>query len=422
MKTGTSSQCAQPSGSGVNHRDRLLTALRRRQPDRVPFAVSFAAAKQEEFSRRTGQTNPADFFDLDFRHVPVTRPRSLPDFSRYFQGRVPDWPDLRADDFHFEPFRGAASYCRMGTHLTAMNEWGEYRIYGDDEDYHTKICPLAGDGVSLADIEQYPLPDLSESYRYEGIPAAIQGIHTRGLAAVLSWEMTIFEKSWRIRGLEDLMMDLATNPAMVECLVQRVAEQTGLLAERYAAAGVDVIQLGDDIASQQGMMMSRHCWRRHLKPRMAAIIDRVKKANPNTLAFYHTDGSIEAVVPELIEIGIDVLNPIQPECNDISRLKKRFGQDIAFLGGIGVQTVMPFGTPQEVRSAVRQLIQDAGQGGGLLVAPAHLIEKDIPLENVEAFVQAVYELDSDRFMRLGRVGSGTYSGIFGERVWWRGIS
>jgi uroporphyrinogen decarboxylase len=375
----------------MNHRERLLTALHRRPPDRAPFSLGFAAAKYEEFVRRTGHTDPAEYFDLDFRHVPVKTPRRLPDFSRYFKGRVPDWLDTQAEDFLFVPFRGAASYCRMGPNRTALNEWGEYRIYGEDEDYHAKVFPLAGESLTLSDVERFPLPDLSEPYRYEGIREKIDELHARGLAAVLGWEMTIFEKAWRIRGLEEMMVDFVTQPALVECLVERVAEQTGALAERYAALGVDLIQFGDDIASQQGMLMSLRHWRRFLKPRMAQIIARVKRANPHTLAFYHSDGNVEAVVPDLIEIGVDVLNPIQPECVDIPRLKQRFGKDLSFWGGIGVQSVMPFGTAQEVRAAVQKLMADAGAGGGLVIATAHVIEKDIPWENVEAFVGAAHD-------------------------------
>ena len=373
----------------MKHRERILAALRREEPDRIPMGVHFAATKYEEFVARTGQTDTSAYFDLDYRHVPVKAPRALPDYNRYFAGRAPDWPDMTAPGFALRPFRGSPSYFVMGPQHTALNEWGEYRVYGDDEDYHRKIYPLDGPDCTIADVEAYPLPDLTEAYRYEGIAEAIRALHGRELAAVLSWEMTIFEKAWRIRGMEALMMDFTENSALVECLMERIAERTGYLARRYAELGVDIIQFGDDIASQQGMMMSLRHWRKYIKPRMAGIIAGIKAANPAVLAFYHSDGNIESVIPELIEIGIDVLNPIQPECLDSAALKRKFGGHLAFWGGVGVQTVMPFGAPAEVRAAVRRLIADAGQGGGLVVAPAHLIERDIPWENVIAFVEAV---------------------------------
>jgi uroporphyrinogen decarboxylase len=373
----------------MNHRERLLTAMRCREPDRVPYDIRLTAPKYDEFVERTGGTDPDDYFDLDYRHVTVRPPQSLPDYSRYFAGRVPDWPDMSAPDFRLQPWRGSTDYFVMGEHKTAMNEWGEYRIYGDARNYHQKVYPLGGDQCTMADIEAYPFPDLFAEYRYQGLEEEIRAIHERELAAVLFWEMTIFEKSWRIRGMEELMMDFIVNPDLVERLMDEVARRTGYLATRYAQAGVDIIQFGDDIGSQGAMMISPNTWRRFLKPRLAKIIADVKTANPDVLVFYHSDGSFNPVIPDLIEIGIDILNPIQPESMNIAKLKKLYGDRLSFWGGIGVQTTLPFGTPDDVQSAVKRLIEDAGGGGGLVVSPAHVIEPDVPWENVETFVEAV---------------------------------
>ena len=380
----------------MNHRERLLTALRHREPDRVPFDIEFTPSKYAEFVTKTGASDPYDYFELDYRHVPLKQPRSLPDFSRYFADRVPDWPDMSAPDFCLEPWRGSSNYFVMGAHKTAMNEWGEYRIYGDDGNYHRKVYPLDGPHCTVADVERYPYPDLFAEYRYEGVTEVVQRIHARGLAAVLLSSMTIFEKAWRIRGMEELMMDFILNPDLAERLLDEVARRTGYLALRYAQAGVDIIQFGDDIGSQRTMMISPKMWRKFLKPRMARIIAEAKAANPELLVFYHSDGNLEAVVPDLIEIGVDILNPVQPESMDIAELKRLYGDRLSFWGGIGVQTTMPFGTPEEVRASVKRLIQTASQGGGLVVAPAHVIEPDVPWENVEAFVQAV-----ERYGRYG---------------------
>jgi len=365
-----------------------LTSLRHREPDRIPFDIKLTAPKYDEFVERTGATDPYAYFELDYRYVTVKRPHSLPGFSRYFAGRVPDWPDMKSVDFRLEPWRGSTDYFVMGEHKTAMNEWGEYRIYGDARNYHRKVYPLDNPHCTIEDIEQYPYPDLFAEYRYEGVAEAIQAIKERGLAAVLSWEMTIFEKAWRIRGMEELMMDFIINPDIAERLLDEVARRTGYLALRYARAGVDIIQFGDDIGSERAMMISPETWRKFLKPRMAKIIAEVKAANPKLLVLYHSDGSFEPVIPDLIEIGVDILNPVQPESMDIAKLKKSYGHRLSFWGGIGVQTTLPFGTPDDVRTAVKRTIEVAAQGGGLVVSPAHLIEPDVPWENVEAFVEA----------------------------------
>jgi uroporphyrinogen decarboxylase len=376
----------------MQHRERLLAALRRQPFDRVPFDIRLTQPKAQELATRTGMRDPYAHFDLDYRPVPVAMPRHLPDFTRYFAGRVPDWPEMAGDGAAaLQPWPGASAYLTMGPHRTAMNEWGEYRIYGDGYEYHRKVYPLAGAECTVADVERYPFPDLFAEYRYEWVAQAIGALHTQGWAAVLPWEMTIFEKAWRIRGLEELMMDLAINPQPAERLLDEVARRTGYLARRYAQAGVDIVQLGDDIGSERGLLMSPATWRRFLKPRLAQIIAGIKAANRDTLVFYHSDGNIEPVIPDLIEIGLDILNPIQPEAMDIAHLKRLYGEHLSFWGGIGVQTTLPFGTPEEVRAAVRRLIQVAGEDGGLVAAPAHLIEPDVPWANVEAFVAAVYD-------------------------------
>lgn len=372
-------------------RERFRRALKHERPDRVPMAIQFAATKYDEFVERTGCVDPYEYFQLDYRHVCVKPPRSLPDFSPYFQGRVPAWPEnINSPDFELKPFRNSGSYFLMGQDNTAMNEWGEYRIYGNDLDYHEKVFPLDRMDCSLKDVKNYPFPDLFDKYRYDGIETEIAKLHQSGLAAVLSWEMTIFEKAWRIRGFEQLMMDFLVNPELVESLLDEIARRTGYLAKRYAQAGVDLIQLGDDISSQRGMLVSPQLWRKFLKPRLSKVVAAIKAANIDTLIFYHSDGNVEPVIPDLIEIGIDVLNPLQPECMNIADLHNRYGEDLAFWGGIGVQTVMPFGSKGDVSKAVMELIEVTnGREGGLMICPGHLIERDIPWDNVMAFVEAV---------------------------------
>ena len=163
------------------------------------------------------------------------------------------------------------------------------------------------------------------------------------------------------------------------------------MAARYAEAGVDVIYYGEDIASQQDLLMSHDMWRRWLKPRLARAIASAKAVKPDLLFLYHSDGNVTRVVPELIEVGVDVLNPIQPECMDVVALKTQFGDRLAFNGGISVQQTMPWGTPDDVRREVKHLIETVGEGGGLMIAPAHTIEPEVPWENIVAFHEAVDE-------------------------------
>jgi uroporphyrinogen decarboxylase len=147
--------------------------------------------------------------------------------------------------------------------------------------------------------------------------------------------------------------------------------------------------VGDDVATQRGMMMRPALWRRWLKPRLAAIISAAREVKPDILIWYHSDGDCRAIIPELIEIGVDILNPVQPECMDPAAVKAQYGDRLSFSGTIGTQTTMPHGTPEEVRGVVRERIATVGRGGGLLLAPTHVLEPDVPWENIVALVDAV---------------------------------
>jgi uroporphyrinogen decarboxylase len=132
-------------------------------------------------------------------------------------------------------------------------------------------------------------------------------------------------------------------------------------------------------------------YRRWFKEPLRRVVDAAKKANPDVLVFMHSDGDIAELIPDLIEVGIDILNPLQPECMDVNHIKSEYGGDLAFWGGVGTQTTMPFGTPEDVRECVRDRIEVIGAGGGFLIAPTHLVEPEVPWENIIAFADAVEE-------------------------------
>jgi uroporphyrinogen decarboxylase len=160
---------------------------------------------------------------------------------------------------------------------------------------------------------------------------------------------------------------------------------------RIAGAGLDILRLGDDVGMQHAMMMSPAMWAKWLKPRLAKVIEAAKTANPSIIVSYHSDGMIMPVIEGLIEAGVDVLNPVQPECIDPAEVKAMFGDRLAFSGTIGTQTTMPFGTPDDVRRDVKDRIETVGKGGGLFIGPSHTMEPEVPWANVVAFVEAVEE-------------------------------
>ncbi len=149
--------------------------------------------------------------------------------------------------------------------------------------------------------------------------------------------------------------------------------------------------LGDDVSAQTGMIMSPATWRRFFKPRLADIIAAARAIAADLPVFYHTDGDCRAIIDELIEIGVTILNPVQPECMDPAEIKRLYGNRLAFWGTIGIQGTLPFGTPADVRREVKRRMESVGRNGGFLIGPSHMIEPEVPWENIVALYEAIDE-------------------------------
>ena len=350
----------------MNPRERVLAALRRKVPDKVPREMGFTPPALEEFIRRTGADDPVAYFDYEVRHAGLAPTHLDVDFTPWV-GKLPvgGW----------------------------VNEWGIGHVPGSMYHFHDYVHPLLK-ASTIAEIQAFPLADVGAAYRYAGMAAEVADWQRKGYAVAGEhphYSGTIFECAWLLRGLENLLSDFLVNPELAEALLDRLTVSAVECAAHLARAGVDILETGDDVGMQTGMMMSPRVWRRWLKPRLAEVIAAARREKADILVFYHSDGNIEDIIPELIEIGVDVLNPIQPECMDPAKLKREYGHDLAFWGTIGTQTTMPFGNPEEVKRVVRERIQTVGQGGGLLLAPTHVIEPEVPWENVVAFFEAIDE-------------------------------
>ena len=205
---------------------------------------------------------------------------------------------------------------------------------------------------------------------------------------------TIFWPAYKLRGMEELLVDFAMGSPVADVLIERVTTITVGMARQLARAGVDIVHTADDLGTQRGMMLSMEQFRRYIKPGLKKVVEAAKSANPQVLVSFHSDGDVMELIPEFIEVGIDILNPLQPECIDVNEAKRRFGRDLSFWGAVGTQTTMPFGTAEEVEQCVRDRIHVLGEGGGFMIAPTHMVEPEVPWENVMAFVEAVRKCGS----------------------------
>jgi uroporphyrinogen-III decarboxylase len=166
-------------------------------------------------------------------------------------------------------------------------------------------------------------------------------------------------------------------------LADRVLEHRIEQCKQLAHCGIDMIMISGDIAMQQGMMLSPSMWRKYFKPRLRTWLQEVQR-ECNIYFMFHSDGNMEAVFGDLVEIGFDVINPIQPECMDVIDIYRRYGNQVCLHGTISCQRTLPFGTPDDVAAEVRQRIACCGQDGGLILSPSNNIQPDVPLENILA--------------------------------------
>lgn len=340
-----------------------------RTPRRIPFYASFIKSLQESLRRELGLApgvNLREHFGmLNPVYVGPTPPagRQPPDFSRYFAG-VPRQPG----DF--------------------INGLGVLETPGGFHHFTHYTSPLR-DAAGMADLEAFPYPSAA-GFSEAGMKAAVDAAHARGLVAI-TWVGHMYEDAWQIRGYEPFLMDMYEKPEWCEYILDRVTERNMVMACAAARAGVDYITTGDDVANQRDMMFSVEQWRHFMKPRWARVYAAARAIKPDLGIWYHSDGNIEKIIPELIEIGVTILNPVQPECMDPVEIKRRYGKHLTLDGVIGTQTVMPFGTPADVRKTVRDAMQQLGEDGGLIVSPTHVLEPEVPIRNILAFVDAARE-------------------------------
>ncbi len=200
---------------------------------------------------------------------------------------------------------------------------------------------------------------------------------------------TIFECAWALRGYERLMTDFALHPELAERILDIPYSYHLTAAKRLVELGVDMVWIGDDVGMQRGMLISPQHWRKYLKPRMENFIHSLKAINPKLKVAYHSDGNILPIIPELIEIGLDVLNPIQPACMDPAVLKEMYGENLCFWGSIDEQHTLPYGTPEDVRQEVYKRLKTMGKNGGLIIGPTHHVQLDTPPANFWAMVDAI---------------------------------
>jgi uroporphyrinogen decarboxylase len=359
----------------MNSKGRALAALRGQAPDRVPVWVTVVADLADRLAQVTGI--PADPLDAyltnrishaalltslgnDVVGIGSTAPTDHPTRSRHDGLLEDEWGLVYRRVPH-----------RFGTYLEVVGR------------------PLAGI-ASVRDLARYCLPDLGAPGRFDAArdQAARYG-QTHALLGVV--ECTVFEMAWNLVGLEQFLVDMALGKDYVGPLLDEVADYSIGIGLALIEIGADALLTGDDLGMEIGPMISPRMWRRWLKPRLRRVLEAYRADRPDVVLAYHTCGSVLPFIDELIEVGVQVLNPVQVTARgmDAGWLKGTYGRRLAFCGGVDQRQVLPHGTPADVEEEVRQRIGELGPGGGYILAPTHDVQADTPVENVLAvFVAA----------------------------------
>jgi uroporphyrinogen decarboxylase len=377
-------------------RERVLAAINHEEPDRVPIVIGASNA--------TG-LKAGPYRDLK-RLLDVTSQ------DRY----IYDWPELGTvlpDEVVLERLhsdvRGvfdrfpAATIARNAARPARspfIDDWGSGQVEVEDGTWYPGVHPLA-EATTIDAIERYPWPDMDDPSRVAHVHAQAAALAADGRYAILAtpWLLFPFERAFAMQGLETFLMNLALEQELAAALLWRIEECCKKLMGHFLdelGDDVDMIKIGDDLGTEQSLLMSPAMYRRVLKPVHADYISFIK-SRTRAKVFFHTDGDVFDLLDDLVEIGVDILNPVQSgsgKLGNLAEVKRRYGSSLAFCGAIDTQHVLPHGTPAEVRAEVRRAIATLGPGGGYLLSAVHTVMNEVPAENVLAMVDAVLEFGS----------------------------
>jgi uroporphyrinogen decarboxylase len=371
-------------------RERVLTALNHEQPDRVPIVI--------------GASNTTTIKMKAYRRLKELLGVQAEDRYLY------DWPELGSaviDEAVLERLhsdaRGvwdcfpAETYARNQSrppHTPFIDDWGGGTLEIEPGVWFPGIHPLAEAHTQQA-LEDYPWPDMDDPSRVAHVRQSARRLVEENQHAILAapWLLFPLERAVAMQGLDGFLLNLAAEPDFAEALLHKITGLCKTLMGHFLLElgdNVDIIKIGDDLGAQDRLLISPRMYRRMLKPIHADYIAFIKERT-KAKVFFHTDGDVFDLLDDFVEIGVDILNPIQTAAGkmaNLAELKNRYGKNLVFCGGIDTQHILPYGTPEQVRQEVRRVIDLLSPGGGYMLASVHTIMDEVPPENILAMVDA----------------------------------
>lgn len=347
----------------MSPRENILRSLRREGFERVPVDYVLCESQINDFQKRFGHSDYESWFGLSHRSFEMNVQRNYthgPDLFK--REKLPD--STVFDEYGIGHSKGSAA----AFHMTRMHH------------------PLKG--AALNEILDYPYPTVPDG-ELEKLTQKVNHLRDKDLASFAFMQMTVWEASWYLRSMEELMIDMMMEDEKATALLDKITQFAVSKAKTYAKAGVDILSLGDDIGTQNSIMIDTALWEKWLKPRLAKVIEIARKINPDILIFYHSCGYVTPFIDQLIETGVDILNPVQPECMNFNEVHDRFGDRISFWGTIGTQELLPFGTKEEVLQTTVSRLEKCGEKGGIVIGPTHMVEPEVPWKNLTAILEGI---------------------------------
>jgi len=345
----------------MNSIERVLTAINLKEPDRIPLFLEVVPELEQELYEKYGLKGNELFTFL-------------------------------GNDIVSCAIGVADSWGQMLNSSDEVDEWGiGYRTVKHRNGIYAEMIYRPLEKASLKDLKNYKVPDPEDEERYSGV-IRLKEKFGDIYAVMVDLSCTIFELSWYLRGMENLLMDMYGNKNFVNYLMDKILQFYIPAAKKLAKIGVDIIWIGDDVGMQTGMIMSPEMFREFLKERYRLLINEVKRLNKNIKIAFHSDGYITPIINDLIEVGVDILNPVQPTCMDPAEIKEMFGDKLCFMGTIDEQETLPFGTIDDLKKEILERITTVGYNGGLILGPTHNVQNDTSLEKVEYFFNYAKEI------------------------------
>ena len=375
-------------------KERVLAAINFEEPDRVPIIL--------------GETNATGI-----KQKPHLGLQELTGIKREEDLYLYDWPELgtaKLDEAllkrlgsdvrgvtDLEPLKVREMNQNRPPHSPYEDSWGVISTEIQEGVWFPTIHPLVG-ATTAEELAAHTWPDMDDPTRVGHVREKAKALYDENTYAIIGapWLLFPFERALALQGMESFLLNLGLHTDFAEDLLKKNAEMCKTLMGNFlreAGEYLDIIKIGDDLGTQKSLMISPKMYREILKPIHADYIAFIKERT-DAKVFFHTDGDVFDLIEDFIEVGVDILNPIQTSAGKMSNLKelkKRFGKKIVLCGGIDTHRILPTGTPQEVRQEVRRVIDILAPGGGYMVSSVHTIMDDVPAENILAMVDAVQE-------------------------------